>query len=108
MNDCVEEDDEHDRNESILFEEDGDESDGSDTIDDCEGIEGNWNYQPQERDSSLLALIEVDDSLEQGEEGEEEADHLNKSPVPSDWSVFLLKLQSLFLIRSGEEMNPLG
>ena len=97
--DGVEGDEEEDRYEDVLPEEDGEEGQGHHPVEDGEGVEGDADEEPHARQPPLLALVEVEDRLEEGEEGEDQTDQLYEAPVPLQRSLHLLEL--LLLLAAG-------
>merc|ERR1712223_818003 len=99
--DGVEGDEEEDRDEDVLPEEDGEESQGHHPVEDGEGVEGDADEEPHARQPPLLALVEVEDRLEEGEEGEDQTDQLYEAPVPLQRSLHLLELLLLLAVGGG-------
>ena len=106
--DRVEEDDDHDRDKDVLPEEDGEERYGGDSVEDGEGIERETDDHPEEGHPPLLALVEVEDRLEEWDEGDQQTDQLYEAPVPLDGELHLLELLPQLGVRSGEVADPLG
>ena len=109
--DGVEGDEEQDGDEDVLPEEDGEESQSHRPVEDGEGVEGDADDHPDEGQPSLLALIEVEDGLQEREEGDGETEELYEAPVPLQRSLHLLELLLLLAVGrrgDGEVADELG
>lgn len=131
--DCVEDDNEEDRDEDVGAEEQGQDGDGYNSIaekssiqvgmlwrrkleecriclytPDSNGVEWDGDNESPGGEAPLLAIVEVDDGLEEGDEGEGEAGGLDQPPVPADGALGLQEGLPLLGVVGGEVVDGLG